>query len=90
MGVTLAETPNSGDIETEVAASCSLVGLLVERGGHQPIHKIFNPKLVLPTRYTGIKMEQRLKVRQTNAWPNLRPLPWERVNLEIIYYTLLW
>lgn len=50
MGMTLAEVPNRGDMEPEVITSCSQVGLLVERGGHQPTHKTFDPKFVLPTR----------------------------------------
>jgi hypothetical protein len=52
------------DIETEVATSCSQSRLLVEGWGQQHTHKTFNPKFVLPTRCTGIKMEQRLKNSQ--------------------------
>jgi hypothetical protein len=47
-------------METEVS-SYSQAGLPVEEGGHQPTHKTFNRKLVLPTRCIGIKMEQILR-----------------------------
>ena len=47
------------------------------------------PKNVLPTRYAGIKMEQRLREQPTNDWPNLRPIPRERANLTLINNTLL-
>ena len=51
----------SGDMETEMVISYSQARLPGERGGHQPTHKTFNPKFVLPTRYTGIKMEYSLR-----------------------------
>ena len=44
-------------------------------------HKFFNPNFALPTRYAGIKMEQRLREQTTNDCPNLRPIPCERANL---------
>jgi hypothetical protein len=37
------------------------LGPPVERWGHQPTHKIFNPKLFLCKRNAGTKMEQSLK-----------------------------
>lgn len=40
IGMTLA----AGDVETEVATSCSQEGLPVEEGGHQSIHKSLWPK----------------------------------------------
>jgi len=43
-----------GDMETEVAMSCSQAKLPVERGRHEPTHKNFNPKFALPTRCTEI------------------------------------
>ena len=61
MGVTLGENPGARDKETEVATSCSQAGFPVEGGGQQPTHKTFHPNMSLPTRYTGIKMELRLK-----------------------------
>ena len=61
MGVTLGETPGARDKETEMATSCSQGEFPVEGGGHHPTHKNFHPKMYLPTRYTGIKMELRLK-----------------------------
>ena len=48
----------AGDMEFEVVIFCSQVGLPVERQEHQPTHKTFNPKFVIPTRYSGIKMEK--------------------------------
>ena len=50
-------------------------------GGHQPTHKPFNPKFDLPFRCAEIKMEQRWKEWIANDLSNLRPTPWERVNL---------
>ena len=35
-----------GNMETDVATSCTQVGLPVEGGGHQPTHKTFNPKFL--------------------------------------------
>jgi hypothetical protein len=46
------------------------MGLPVEARGQQPTHKTFNPKLVLPTRGTGIKMKQRLREKPTNDCPD--------------------
>jgi hypothetical protein len=48
-------------METEVVTSCSQAGILEGEGEHEPTYKIFDQKLILPTRYMGIKMEQRLK-----------------------------
>jgi hypothetical protein len=67
----------AGDGETEVSTSCSQAGHSVGGGGH-PTHETLNPKSVLPTRCTGIKMEQRLSKRSTNDWPNLRPISCEK------------
>jgi hypothetical protein len=64
MMVTLAEisiTRVWEIIEIEVATSCTQAGLPSEGGVHQPIHKPFNLKFVLPTRCAGIKMEQKLR-----------------------------
>jgi hypothetical protein len=51
-------------MESDVAISYSQEGLSVEELGNQPIHKTFNPKLVLPTRSTGTKM-----VKRPREWP---------------------
>jgi hypothetical protein len=77
------------DVETEVSTSCILVGLPVEGGGHQPIHKTFDPKFILPTSCSGIKIERRLKEWPTNDWPNLRPSHAREPNADKIYDTLL-
>jgi hypothetical protein len=50
------------DRETEVATSCIQAGLPMEGGEHQSSHKTFNPKLAMPLRCTGIKMEPRLRM----------------------------
>jgi hypothetical protein len=52
-------------MDNEVAYSCSQEGLVVEGREHNPTQKTFIPKFVLPTRYSGIKMEQRLR-----EWPS--------------------
>jgi hypothetical protein len=81
IGVTLAESLSTGDKETDVDSFCSQAGLPVAGGEHQPIHKTFNLKLVLPTCHTGIKMKQRLREQPTNDWSNMRHIPWQRTNL---------
>ena len=58
-GVTLADSLTSGDMKTEVATPCRHAGLPLERGGINLCTKPYIPKYVLPTRYAGIKMEQR-------------------------------
>jgi hypothetical protein len=58
MGVTLAETPSTGDMEPEVATSCNQVGHLGGEGLHTT-HKTFGSKFVLSTRNAGTKMKQR-------------------------------
>ena len=78
-----------GDIETEVATSQSQEGLLEEGETSPPIYKTFSPKVVLLTRCTEVQMEQRLRQQLTNDFPNLRPFPCERVNLDTISDTLL-
>jgi hypothetical protein len=44
-----------------MATSITQARLLEEGGRYQPTHKTFNPKFVLPTDYTGIKIEQKLR-----------------------------
>jgi hypothetical protein len=77
------------NIETEVATSYSQTGLPIEEKGYQPIHKDFNPKLVMPTRCAEIKKGQRLREQTTNYCPNLRPNLYEWPNLDTINDTLL-
>ena len=48
--MTLAKMPNSGDIEPEETTSSTQTGPSVERQGHQPTYKTFNPKLLLSKR----------------------------------------
>ena len=59
--VTLEEMLNSWDMEPEETSSSSQSGLTVERWGHQPTYKTFDPKLVLSKRNAETKMEHRLK-----------------------------
>jgi hypothetical protein len=75
---------SSGNIESEMATSWTQAGLLVEGGGHQPIHKNFNPTFLEPTRCAGINMEWA-----TNDHPNLRPIPCERPTFDNVNDTLL-
>lgn len=53
MGVTLAVTQSTGDMEPDEATSCSQAGTSVERWEHQPAHTTSNPKFILSTRHTG-------------------------------------
>jgi hypothetical protein len=78
--VTLAEMPNSGDMEPEETTSSSQTGPPVEGWGHQLTYKTLDPKLVLSQRTAGTKMEQRLKEWPTSDWPILRPIPWTDTN----------
>jgi hypothetical protein len=68
------------DTETEVATFCSQAGLPEEGGGQQSIHKTFNAKSVLPKRYAGVKIDQRLGEQPTNDCPNLRLIPCEKAS----------
>ena len=61
MRVTLTVAHYITDMELKETTSCSQAGILEGEGEHEPTYKIFDQKLVLPTRCTGIKMEQRLK-----------------------------
>jgi hypothetical protein len=40
----------------------------------------FHPEFFLPTRYAGMKIEQRLRKYSSNAYPNLILIPCERVH----------
>jgi hypothetical protein len=62
----------------------------MERKRHHPTYKTFKLKFALPARWAGIKMEQRLKEKPTNDWPNLRPIPWREPTTDTINDTLLW
>lgn len=54
---------SEGDIETEVATTCIQERPPEDGRGHQYSNKIFNPKFILPTRCSGIKMEKRLRAQ---------------------------
>jgi hypothetical protein len=49
-----------GDMEPELVISCDQVRLPVKRLGNQPSHKTFHLQFVLPTRYVGVKVAQKL------------------------------
>ena len=52
--MTLVGTPiKGGDMDPEVATSCSQAGITVEEQGQQSTHKTFYLKCVLPTKCTG-------------------------------------
>ena len=59
MWVTLAEMPNSGDMEPEETTSSSQTGPPTGEWGHQPSYKTFYPKLLLSKGNSGTKMDQR-------------------------------
>jgi hypothetical protein len=63
------------DRKRETVTFCNQARLPMEGGEYQSTHKTFNPKFFLPTRYAGIKMEQKLRKWPTRYWPNLRPMP---------------
>ena len=48
----------------------------MEGWGHQLTYKIFYPKLLLPERNAGTKMEQRLKEWLTGDGSNLGSISW--------------
>jgi hypothetical protein len=81
MQVTLAEMPNSKNMEPEETTSSSQTGLPVEGWGYQSTYKTFDPKLLLSKRNAGTKMEQRLKEWQTSDHPNLKSIPCAGTNL---------
>jgi hypothetical protein len=54
------------DTGAEMCTFYTSYNFTVERGGHQHTYKTFNIKFLLPTRGTGIKMEQRLREKPTN------------------------
>jgi hypothetical protein len=72
MGVTFLRLQPAGDIETEEATSCWQMRLPLEGGEDQPTHKTFNPKFVLPTRYTEIKKCEERVWRQSQRHQGLQ------------------
>ena len=76
-------------LEPEETTPCSQTGPPVERWGHQPTNKFFNPKLLLSKRNTETKMEQRLKEWPTSDGPNLGSIPWVGTNLYTITDAML-
>ena len=55
IGLILAVTQYSGDMEPEEAISFSQAGTPVEQQRHQPTHKTFITKFILSTRNAGMK-----------------------------------
>lgn len=74
-GVTLAETPSTGEMETEVVTS--------RRTPTSPQN--FCPIYNNPEAQT----EQRLSEWPANHWPNLSPIPWQALSHGIVSDTLL-
>lgn len=58
----------------------------MEKWGPHHTYKTFNPKLFLPKRNAGTKMEQRLKNGPTSDWPNLGSILWAGTNLWPYYW----
>ena len=83
--VTLAKMSNSGDKET---SSNSQTGTPVEKWGHQPIYKTFDPKFFLSNRNSWTKMEQRLKEWLISNWSLLRPNLWANTNPSVLTVVL--
>jgi len=54
IGLILAETHSTGDVEPEEVTSCSQAWTPVEQFTHQPTHTTFNPKSILSTRNAGM------------------------------------
>ena len=73
---TLFEMPNSKEMESEETTTNSYSEPLEEEWGHERAFKYFYPKLFLPKRNAGTKMEQRLNKWLTTDWPKLGPIPW--------------
>lgn len=61
MGGALAENPIKGGYRDGYTTSGSQADLPEHGGGHQSIHKILNPKFVLPTGRSGIKIKHRIR-----------------------------
>lgn len=61
-GVTLAEMPNSEEVEPEETMSSSQTGPPVKAWGYQPTNNIFDPDQFLSKKIQD-KMKQRLKER---------------------------
>jgi hypothetical protein len=59
----------------------SQVGLSGEGGGHQLTLKTFYSEFAIPTKCIRVRMKQSLREWEINDWLNLRPIPWEKVNL---------
>jgi hypothetical protein len=72
---------NRVEMEPEETSSSKQTRPPVEGWGHQPIFKIFDPKLNLFKRNSGTKMEQRLKERLSSDRPNLGSIPLARIKL---------
>ena len=60
-------------METEVATSYNPVELPGEGGKHQPNHKNFHPKSVLPIRHTGTKDETEIEGGASHCLDQLEP-----------------
>jgi hypothetical protein len=72
MGITLAAMPHSGKMEAE---ETTFTGPCVEGWSHQRTFKISDPEVFLSKRNTAIKMELRLKEKQSSDQPNLEFIP---------------
>jgi hypothetical protein len=76
MGMTLAQMPNSREMEPEETTPSRYTGAPMEGWGHPPIFRKFDPELFLSERYAGTKMEQSLKESPSSDRSNLRSIPW--------------
>ena len=77
MGVMLADTPSSWEIEPEEVTYCSQAEPPVKQYEYNPTHKTFDPIFILSIKNAGLRAAEWSRLREwpTNNWPNLRPIP---------------
>jgi hypothetical protein len=63
-----------GDIEPVLPISGNQSRLPMTDSELQSTQKTFDLQFILPTRYAGIKIEQKLREKPTNYWSGLRTL----------------
>jgi hypothetical protein len=67
-------------MEPEEGTSCSQEDSQWRDKDTNPPTKPSTQKSVLPIRNAEKEIKQRLRERPINNWPNLRPIPWARIN----------
>ena len=77
MRVTLAKSPSKGDMKPKLDISCNQTSLPKEGLEHQHSHMHFEQQFILPKRWVGIRVAEKLWEGSTNDWSRLRPMPRE-------------